>query len=134
MKSELSEAMPRGYVAAFRWLGTRDEARDACQEAALRAWGARKSYDGKRAFYPWFYRILRNVCVDRLRVRGRSEALEQRRWQTMKGQPPEVLKPASLEMLVGKTGFDQLSPELLFQASPPVGLRMKKKQNRRRLT
>ena len=32
----LAKAVERGFVAAFRWLGNRDSAHDACQEAAAR--------------------------------------------------------------------------------------------------
>ena len=69
---ELKDAMQRGYVAAFRLLGNPEQARDACQEAAARALSAAERYDSKRPFYPWFYRILKNHCLDRLRERKRT--------------------------------------------------------------
>ena len=68
---QLEEAMQRGYVAAYRLLGNPDESRDACQEAAARALSAKDRYDPRRPFYPWFYRILRNHCIDRLKHRKR---------------------------------------------------------------
>ncbi len=67
--AELRDAMLRGYVAAYRWLGREDQARDACQEAALKALRAARRYDRSKPFYPWFYRILKNHCRDRLRRR-----------------------------------------------------------------
>ena len=66
MSAQLEEAMRRGYVAAFRLLGNPDAAKDACQEAAARALSASDRYDPARPFYPWFHRILRNHCLDRL--------------------------------------------------------------------
>ncbi len=74
MRQLLEQALPRGYVAAYRWLGDREESRDACQEAATRALAASEGYDRSRPFYPWFYRILRNHCFDRLRRRPRDPA------------------------------------------------------------
>lgn len=71
-EGDLAQAMKRAYVAAYRWLGAADEARDAGQEAMLRAVSASSSYDRSRPFYPWFYRILRNHCMDRLNGRKRS--------------------------------------------------------------
>ncbi len=68
---QLEAAMQRGYVAAYRLLGNPDESRDACQEAAARAWSARERYDSAQPFYPWFYRILKNHCLDRLKLRRR---------------------------------------------------------------
>lgn len=73
--SLLDAAMTRGYVAAWRWLRDRDAARDALQEAALRALAAQHTYDPARPFYPWFYRILRNHCMDRLRGARREVPL-----------------------------------------------------------
>ena len=71
LADQLEEAMQRGYVAAYRLLGNPDESRDACQEAAARALSAQDRYDPSRPFYPWFYRILRNHCIDRLNHRKR---------------------------------------------------------------
>lgn len=69
----LAEATKRGYVAAFRWLTNREAARDACQEAAARAWASRTKYNSQRPFYPWYYRILKNHCTDNLRRRQVGE-------------------------------------------------------------
>ncbi len=43
-----------GYFAAFRWLGTSDESREACQEAASRALGAAHRYDPEQPFFRGF--------------------------------------------------------------------------------
>lgn len=72
MTAHLQEALPRGYVAAYRWLGNPDDSREACQEAAARALAALDRFDPERPFYPWFYRILKNLCLDRIRRRGRD--------------------------------------------------------------
>lgn len=71
VREQLDEAMRRGYVAAYRWLRNPDESRDACQEAAVRALKAGDRYDPSRPFYPWFYRILKNHCFDRIKKRRR---------------------------------------------------------------
>jgi RNA polymerase sigma-70 factor (ECF subfamily) len=72
-----------GEVAAFEWLvqrhqqralmvalgllRDREDARDACQEAFLRAWRALPRFDGQAQFATWLHRIVVNVCIDRLR-------------------------------------------------------------------
>ena len=69
---------PRVQRAAVGFLGNPEDARDAAQEALLKAWRARDSYDAERPFYPWLYRIVKNHCLDQLakrRVR-RPAALE----------------------------------------------------------
>ena len=70
---QLKPALQKGYIAAFRILRNEDEANDACQEAAMKALKNEKSYDQSRPFYPWFYRILKNHCLDRLRDRKRID-------------------------------------------------------------
>jgi RNA polymerase sigma-70 factor (ECF subfamily) len=110
--TELERALSRGYVAAFRWLGNRDESRDLCQEAAARALAARRSYDPQRPFYPWFYRILRNLCMDRLgrrRLAGRA-ADELQHATTPQTSVELSLLAAERHRLVARA-IEQLSPE-----------------------
>lgn len=77
MNTLLEGAYERGYVAAYRILRDQDEARDAYQEAATRALSARDSYDTSRPFYPWFHQILKNHCLDRLRMRKREMSVSE---------------------------------------------------------
>jgi len=42
---------------------------DAAQDAFIRAYRAIHRFDLKQAFYPWFYRILKNVCLTKLKKR-----------------------------------------------------------------
>jgi RNA polymerase sigma-70 factor (ECF subfamily) len=59
----------RAYAVALRLLGRRQDAEDAVQQAFFRAYESRASYDARRRFSTWFYRILVNACVDELRRR-----------------------------------------------------------------
>jgi len=74
-------ALIRRYVpvatgVAARLLNSRDEAQDAVQDAFVNIIRAQSDYRPSSPFGPWFYRILRNVCLDRLRKRkSLSEAL-----------------------------------------------------------
>lgn len=51
VQTELPSAMRRGFVAAYRCLGTRDASLDAVQEAAARALAAQQRYDPRQPFY-----------------------------------------------------------------------------------
>lgn len=70
----LAAAMPRVHRAALGLLGDEQEAREIAQEALMKAYSARDRYDPSRPFYPWMYRIVRNLCYD-ARARRRHRAL-----------------------------------------------------------
>ena len=57
------------YGLCVRLLQDREEARDAAQEAFVRAWGAVGTCDPSQPFAPWLLRIARNHCLDLLRRR-----------------------------------------------------------------
>jgi len=57
------------YGLCMRLLGDPEEARDAGQEAYLRAWSALATFDAAQPFAPWVMRIARNHCIDVVRRR-----------------------------------------------------------------
>jgi RNA polymerase sigma-70 factor (ECF subfamily) len=59
----------RAFSVALRLLGHRQDAEDAVQEAFLKLYRSRASFNSRWRFNTWFYRILTNVCVDALRLR-----------------------------------------------------------------
>ncbi len=70
--------LPPAHAVARQLLPSRSLAEDAVQEAFLRLVRRSERYDSSRPFAPWFYTILRNVCTDMLRRRGRRQhAIEQ---------------------------------------------------------
>ncbi len=63
------EYMDRAYRATYVLVGNHADAAELSQEAFARAYRALDSFNVQCPFYPWFYRILRNVAYDRLRRR-----------------------------------------------------------------
>ena len=76
--TELSERHRRELqVHSYRMLGNMEQAEDAVQEALLRAWKGRASFDGGPAARAWLYRIVTTTCFDILRAaRRRPEQIE----------------------------------------------------------
>lgn len=63
----------RIFAASYRMLGERAGAEDAVQETFLRLWknAARWKPQGAK-FQTWLYKVAMNVCLDKLRKRGRE--------------------------------------------------------------
>lgn len=57
---------------AYALLGNQEDAADACQESFSKAFAAIPRMEELTGFYPWFYRILRNCCLNMLSRRKTS--------------------------------------------------------------
>ena len=64
----------RAYFVAYHVIGDMEEARDVAQEAFLRLYRSLDAFDFGRNFYTWFYRIVTNLAIDRLRKVGATRA------------------------------------------------------------
>ncbi len=60
------------YNLAYRILGDQDSAADATQAAFVRAYRAIGGFRRDASFSTWLYRIVTNVCLDRLRQQDRT--------------------------------------------------------------
>ena len=76
----------RFYRLAYSYLKDREEALDAVQTAVCRALEKQRELKDPEALRAWFYHILVNVCMDRLRQRKRVTLV-----------PPEALDAGSYE-------------------------------------
>ena len=64
-----------GHAMAI--LGNREDALDAVQEAFLDAFQALRNFDTGRAFYPWFYVLLRHRCYKMKAKNRETESVEE---------------------------------------------------------
>ena len=60
----------RIYQAAYGILRNPDEAKDMVQETFIRAYKHIERFDPDRPFYPWLYRIAKNLCLNRTTNKG----------------------------------------------------------------
>ena len=69
--------LPGALRQAWRMLGDQAEAEDVAQDAMLRLW--RQAADwraGEARISTWLYRVVHNLCIDRMRRRRPQVAVE----------------------------------------------------------
>ncbi len=66
--------MKEAFSVALSFVGDVDDARDISQDAYILAHKSRKRFDPSRPFFPWFYAIIRNLCLNFLKRRGTVES------------------------------------------------------------
>ena len=67
---------PKVFGHAYRVLGDRSEAEDVAQEALIRLWKQANDWrQGEAKVTTWLYRVVANLCTDRLR-KNRGVALD----------------------------------------------------------
>ena len=64
--------MTDAYLIALGFARNSEDARDLSQDAFIKAYQARDQFDSTRPFYPWFYRILRNRCLNFIQRESRK--------------------------------------------------------------
>jgi len=116
-----------------RWLRCTQDAREACQDAFVRAWQSLPEFEGRARLSTWLYQIALNLCRDRAKTRGARQrdntlALEEVREAPLCPQstPDEnaalqselqklhrglAVLPEKLRMVLMLTAFEGLSHE-----------------------
>lgn len=72
----IGRELPGAYRVAGYILGNANDAQDAVQEAMERAWSGWPKLRNQDSARAWFWRILTNVCRDKLAKRRRSPVRE----------------------------------------------------------
>jgi RNA polymerase sigma-70 factor (ECF subfamily) len=71
--------MKPAYYVALGYVGTPEDALDLSQDAFVNAFRHIRRFDSSRSFFPWFYSILKNLCMNHLtrRKRRREESIDE---------------------------------------------------------
>jgi len=70
--------LPRVLAQATRMLGSQTEAEDIAQDAMMRLWKIAPDWrQGEAQVSTWLYRVVANLCTDRLRKRRGAVSLDQ---------------------------------------------------------
>ena len=57
----------KAYFSALAFVRSPEDAMDLSQEAFIKTYRAISSFDTTRDFFPWFYTILKNLCLNHCR-------------------------------------------------------------------
>lgn len=63
------------YSVALGFLRNQQDALDISQDAFIRAYRHLNSFNPDKPFYPWFYQILKNLCLDFIKKRRRRKSM-----------------------------------------------------------
>jgi len=109
----------RAYNLCYKILRNREEARDSAQEAFIRAYEALHGFRLDSTFSTWFYRILYNVCISKVR-KGRFNAVTEQddTLAQVHGYDNEALRNLDQEDMqeLLKKAYEVLQPDEIFLA------------------
>ncbi|MBD3414739.1 MAG: sigma-70 family RNA polymerase sigma factor [Candidatus Aminicenantes bacterium] len=100
------------YYVALGFVNNAQDALDISQEAFIKAFYKIRKFDTTRRFYPWFYKVLKNLCLDHLRKKkftheipieriaffedeNKNRELKERIWRAI-----EQLSPVQREVII----------------------------------
>jgi RNA polymerase sigma-70 factor (ECF subfamily) len=63
--------MQSAYYVALGFVHNQQDALDISQDAFIRAFRRIKKFDTEKPFFPWFYKILKNLCFDHFKRQQR---------------------------------------------------------------
>ena len=137
MQHELIRLGSGAHALAIQILGNRDDAADAVQDAMVKALTAPDAYDAKQGpLKPWFYRVVRNRCLDLLRGRrsttetvdalpaagpGPESVLDREQQDSEIRHALETLPPAHRQILVLRDYLDLGYAEIGVVLDVPPG-------------
>lgn len=91
------------FNVALRMVNDRDDAQDVVQAAFLKAYEKLRTYDRRRKFFSWIYRIVVNECLDHMARRKRQGPVD--RDEPGRG-PDDTLEEREVEAVIGAALLD----------------------------
>jgi len=112
--------LPRVLGQAFRMLRDRAEAEDVAQEAMIRLWKIAPDWEQDKAkVSTWMYRVVANLCTDKLRGRKQHTPLD----LAPDPEDPGVSAPERLQQNTRADALSRALADLPERQSQAVALR-----------
>lgn len=91
------------FNVALRMVNDRDDAQDVVQAAFVKAYEKLHTYDRRRKFFSWIYRITVNECLNHLARRRRPEPVDEGEYER---SPDDALEQREVEAVIGAALLD----------------------------
>lgn len=113
----VKQYMRPAYYVALGYVGRPDDALDLSQDAFVNAFRHIKRFDSSKRFFPWFYSILKNLCMNHLnRVRRRKEqSIDE---MEEEGQPAIPIEAVSPEESAVRKDLEERIGQALLRLRP----------------
>lgn len=105
--------MKRAYFSALGLVGSHDDAMEISQEAFIRAYRNFDKFDENRKFFTWYYKILKNLCLNFLRDKKKiiaGDFLEFSADENISSQPEKIFErkeiAANIEESLSEISFE----------------------------
>ena len=85
------------FTLALRMTGNRETARDVTQQVFLKVHRGLASFDRRRRFFSWIYRIAVNECINERRSRHEHEVLDERLVDPAPDQEAQLMQREAAE-------------------------------------
>ncbi|NOX88398.1 MAG: RNA polymerase sigma factor [Calditrichaeota bacterium] len=95
----------RAYYMALMFTKNHEDALDLSQEAFYRAYRSLGDFDSSRSFYSWFYRILKNLCINFVNKHKRTVRMDETMQQIFRDwddYPDEVFEKNERSEIIWK--------------------------------
>ncbi len=85
------------FTYCCRMISDRERAKDAMQEALLKAYQNAGMYQEGTNVAAWLFRLTRNVCIDMIRARKEHDSIDEVQLPAQEGTPDVMLQDALTE-------------------------------------
>ena len=107
------------YSLAWKMLGKKEDAEDVVQEAFIRLWKSADAFSGKSGLATYFYRIVSNLCLDRIKSINKGffeefDEFEHRPMQEIEWNNAKSFDAASVQKAVNALSSKQRMAMLMW--------------------
>jgi RNA polymerase sigma-70 factor (ECF subfamily) len=99
--------MHSAYYIALGFVHNQQDALDVSQDAFIKAFRKIKMFDASKPFFPWFYRLLRNLCIDHVKRKSRMRTVPLENIHVVAGEEVDQELKEALWNGIEKLSFEQ---------------------------